>query len=115
LKKKAVESAVAESAVSSEPVVSEAAPAPKKRSPKKAEAVAANEQAPESEKPKKKAPAGKKKLDAAPSVLEQLLKGADEKEKKPIQAETPSELECVVDKAPAGTKLKVPKKLLGKQ
>jgi hypothetical protein len=106
--------------VSSEkqPTVAEAKPAPKKRTLKKAEAeaVATNEQAQESEKPKKKAPAGKKKLDASPSVLEQLLKGADEKEKekKPIQAETPSELECVVEKAPAGTKLKVPKKLLGK-
>jgi hypothetical protein len=70
------------------------------------------------EKPKKKAPAGKKKLDVAPSVLEQLLKGTSEQEegvKPPIEAETKSELECVVDKAPAGTKVKVPKKLLGKK
>ena len=100
-----------------QPPVAEATPAAKKRTSKKnAEPAASSEtQAPEPEKPKKKAPAGKKKLDASPSVLEQLLKGVEEKEKKPIQAETPSELECVVDKAPVGTKLKVPKKLLGKQ
>ena len=122
--------AVAETELVTEAVTEPAKPAPKKRVlKKKADAAAtaattAEETTTvveeEQEKPKKKAPAGKKKLDVAPSVLEQLLKGVseaptEEVKPPPMEAETKSELEGVVEKAPAGTKVKVPKKLLGKK